>query len=57
MWGVWGGEFSTETLFLWLFIIIFTIKPENALIEEDDAKKPINPYGETKLVIENLLHW
>ncbi|KAI9350029.1 hypothetical protein DFJ73DRAFT_659577 [Zopfochytrium polystomum] len=31
--------------------------PDNDSIKEDDAKKPINPYGETKLVVENMLHW
>lgn len=32
--------------------------PENdAPILEDDHKKPTNPYGETKLVTENMLHW
>ncbi|KAJ1563750.1 hypothetical protein HK405_000911 [Cladochytrium tenue] len=31
--------------------------PENDTIKEDDLKKPINPYGETKLVVENMLHW
>ncbi|KAI8614643.1 hypothetical protein BC830DRAFT_1126378 [Chytriomyces sp. MP71] len=31
--------------------------PENALVSEDDAKSPINPYGDTKLVVEVLLKW
>lgn len=31
--------------------------PERVPIEEDDAKKPVNPYGETKLVFEQILQW
>ncbi|KAI9216751.1 hypothetical protein BC828DRAFT_392865 [Blastocladiella britannica] len=31
--------------------------PEKSPIEEDDAKAPINPYGETKLAVERILHW
>lgn len=31
--------------------------PENIPIREDDAKKPTNPYGETKLIFEKFLQW
>jgi UDP-glucose 4-epimerase len=31
--------------------------PEKLPIKEDAQKKSENPYGETKLVIENMLHW
>jgi UDP-glucose 4-epimerase len=31
--------------------------PEKGRVEEDDAKQPINPYGETKLVVERALKW
>ncbi|TPX55832.1 UDP-glucose 4-epimerase [Chytriomyces confervae] len=31
--------------------------PENDLVRETDAKDPINPYGDTKLVVEVLLKW
>lgn len=31
--------------------------PKKVPICEEDAKNPTNPYGETKLVIENLLRW
>jgi len=31
--------------------------PKKLPIEEDDSKKPENPYGETKLMIEDMLHW
>lgn len=31
--------------------------PERVPIEEDDAKNPTNPYGETKLAIEKMLGW
>src|SRR5260370_7494915 len=30
---------------------------ERVPIEEDDAKKPVNPYGETKLIFEQILQW
>src|SRR6266852_3502738 len=31
--------------------------PERIPIEEDDPKKPVNPYGETKLIFEQVLQW
>ena len=31
--------------------------PERVPIAEDSPKSPINPYGETKLVIERMLEW
>jgi len=31
--------------------------PETLPIKEDDPKNPENPYGETKLMIERMLHW
>ncbi|HEX3587296.1 MAG TPA: UDP-glucose 4-epimerase GalE, partial [Candidatus Angelobacter sp.] len=31
--------------------------PERVPIEEDDPKKPVNSYGETKLMFERALHW
>lgn len=31
--------------------------PERTPIEEDDAKVPVNAYGETKLVLEQVLRW
>ncbi|KAI9183638.1 hypothetical protein H9P43_004556 [Blastocladiella emersonii ATCC 22665] len=31
--------------------------PQKSPIEEDDAKLPVNPYGETKLAVERILHW
>ncbi|KAJ3360171.1 hypothetical protein GGF32_008636 [Allomyces javanicus] len=31
--------------------------PEKSPIEEDDTKRPMNPYGETKLAVERILHW
>lgn len=32
-------------------------EPEHTPIHEDDRKAPQNPYGETKLAVERLLHW
>jgi len=32
-------------------------EPESIPIEEADLKVPTNPYGETKLAIENMLRW
>jgi UDP-glucose 4-epimerase len=31
--------------------------PKSLPIKEDDPKSPENPYGETKLMIERMLHW
>ncbi len=31
--------------------------PENLPIAEDTPQRPINPYGESKLMFERLLHW
>ena len=31
--------------------------PRNLPIKEDDPQQPINPYGASKLVIENVLRW
>ncbi len=31
--------------------------PKKLPIKENDQKKPENPYGETKLMIEDMLHW
>ena len=31
--------------------------PEKVPIEEDDKKDPVNPYGETKYMIERMLPW
>ncbi|RKO95813.1 UDP-glucose 4-epimerase, partial [Caulochytrium protostelioides] len=31
--------------------------PDRVPIEAEDRTHPINPYGETKLVVENMLHW
>jgi UDP-glucose 4-epimerase len=32
-------------------------EPVRTPIDEDDPKRPTNPYGETKLAIERMLHW
>ncbi|MGP4077048.1 UDP-glucose 4-epimerase GalE [Halobacillus sp. K22] len=32
-------------------------EPDQVPIQEDDRTKPTNPYGETKLAIEKMLHW
>lgn len=32
-------------------------EPEKIPIEENHATKPINPYGESKLIFERILHW
>lgn len=32
-------------------------EPENVPILENDKKEPTNPYGETKLAMENMLKW
>ncbi|TGE33592.1 UDP-glucose 4-epimerase GalE [Desulfosporosinus sp. Sb-LF] len=32
-------------------------EPESIPIKETDRKEPTNPYGETKLAIENMLRW
>ena len=32
-------------------------EPETSPITEDLPKRPTNPYGETKLAFENVLHW
>ncbi|HEY95388.1 MAG TPA: UDP-glucose 4-epimerase GalE [Dehalococcoidia bacterium] len=32
-------------------------EPESSLIEEDHPKNPVNSYGETKLMFENILKW
>jgi len=32
-------------------------EPEKLPIEEVDRKEPVNPYGETKLVVEHMLSW
>lgn len=31
--------------------------PEKVPIEAEDRKGPINPYGDSKLVVENILRW
>ncbi|HEV2964845.1 MAG TPA: UDP-glucose 4-epimerase GalE [Candidatus Angelobacter sp.] len=31
--------------------------PERIPIDEEDAKKPVNAYGETKLIFEQILRW
>ena len=31
--------------------------PETVPISEDTPQRPINPYGETKLMVERMLHW
>jgi UDP-arabinose 4-epimerase len=31
--------------------------PEGTPISEDAAQRPVNPYGESKLMIERMLHW
>jgi UDP-glucose 4-epimerase len=31
--------------------------PEKVPITEDSLKKPINPYGQTKLAVERMCHW
>ena len=31
--------------------------PENLPISEDHLQRPVNPYGESKLFIERVLHW
>ena len=31
--------------------------PESVPISEAEIQKPINPYGETKLIVERALHW
>jgi UDP-glucose 4-epimerase len=31
--------------------------PEKVPIDEDDRKEPVNSYGETKLIFENILRW
>jgi UDP-arabinose 4-epimerase len=31
--------------------------PENVPIAEDSPQRPVNPYGESKLMIERALHW
>ena len=31
--------------------------PETIPITETETKKPVNPYGETKLFVERMLHW
>lgn len=32
-------------------------EPSQVPISEEHPQKPINPYGETKLVVEKMLHW
>ena len=32
-------------------------EPERIPIEENHSKKPTNPYGESKLIFERILHW
>ena len=32
-------------------------EPETSPITEDLPKRPTNPYGETKLAFESVLHW
>jgi len=31
--------------------------PESVPIREDMAQRPVNPYGESKLAVERMLHW
>ncbi len=31
--------------------------PESVPIREDMAQRPVNPYGESKLMVERVLHW
>lgn len=31
--------------------------PVRVPMDEDDPKKPVNPYGETKLILEQILQW
>ena len=32
-------------------------EPKNIAVEEDDAKEPASPYGESKLMVEKILDW
>jgi UDP-glucose 4-epimerase len=32
-------------------------QPENIPVEESDKTMPVNPYGESKLMFERILHW
>ena len=32
-------------------------EPEQVPISEDHPQNPVNPYGETKLAVEKMLHW
>lgn len=32
-------------------------EPERVPIREDDRQRPTNPYGESKLTVERMLHW
>lgn len=32
-------------------------EPNKVPIKEEDSKSPTNPYGETKLMVERILHW
>ena len=48
--------FLRQLLYLGLFIFISSL-PIKTPIDEDDLTIPINPYGDTKLVVETLLKW
>jgi len=32
-------------------------EPAKIPVEEDDVKNPVNPYGESKLIVEKILNW
>ena len=32
-------------------------EPENIPIRETEPERPVNPYGESKLILEKMLHW
>ena len=32
-------------------------EPENIPIKESEPEKPVNPYGDTKIMFERILHW
>src|SRR5260370_26313583 len=53
-WGVGGGGLQSLA-FAW--VGVFSGRPASSPITEDVPYDPINPYGESKVMVEKMLRW